>query len=305
VPALDRPEARADPGLFIEALISAEIAAEQCDLAAARQLAERALEFARQLGDDRLLSESLSTLFFAYYWSGEPGRGFPYIEESVQRARELGDDVVLGRSLMGYLLSSHSIDPSRCERLYPEAIACTERSGDRFMSYCLHNNAGCHAMDVGDVPAARAHLEQAAQAGQAVGNDSHHVPVNLGWVLRLEGDPDGARSMFEAGLRISRRSGNWSGLAYACSGLACLAVNLGDWHRAAVLHGAAQALLDRTGEGWEQSETHRRQDSLDQVRAHLGQEQFDRVYANGTTLSLEQALDTALAEHWLCAGCDR
>ena len=77
VPALERPEARADPALFIEALITAEIAAEQCDLAAARQLAERALEFARQLGDDRLLSESLSTLFFAYTWSGEPGRGFP------------------------------------------------------------------------------------------------------------------------------------------------------------------------------------------------------------------------------------
>jgi hypothetical protein len=40
------------------------------------------------------------------------------------------------------------------------------------------------------------------------------------------------------------------------------------------------------------------------VRTHLGQEQFDRVYAHGNILSLEQALDVALAEHRLCAGCD-
>lgn len=128
--------------------------------------------------------------------------------------------------------------------------------------------------------------------------------INLGLVPRLEGDPDGARSMLQAGPQISRRSGNWSGLAYACSSPACLAADLDDWHRAAMLHDAAQALLDRTGQGREQGEARLRQDCLDQVRAHLGQDQFNRVYAKGTTLSLEQALDTARTEHRLCAGCD-
>jgi hypothetical protein len=33
--------------------------------------------------------------------------------------------------------------------------------------------------------------------------------------------------------------------------------------------------------------------SLDQVRAHLGQEQFDRAYATGIALSPDQALDLA------------
>src|SRR6202030_4208739 len=117
--------ARADPGLFAAALITAEIVAERHDLAAARQWGERAVEIARQLGDDRLLTESLTSLCFAYYWSGEPDRARPVGEESVERARQLGDDFVLGRSLAGYLLSSHRIDPSRCERLYSEAIACT------------------------------------------------------------------------------------------------------------------------------------------------------------------------------------
>ena len=42
-------------------------------------------------------------------------------------------------------------------------------------------------------------------------------------VLRAEGDLDGARSAFEAALRISRRNGLNIGMAGAIAGLACLA----------------------------------------------------------------------------------
>jgi predicted ATPase/class 3 adenylate cyclase len=302
VPVLERPEARADPGLFAAALISAEIAARFTDMAVALQLGEQAVVLARQLGDDRLLIESLDALSRTYYHAGQPDRGLTLGDEAVERARQLGDDVLLGRSLSGYLVpASDSVDPARYAQLFAEAIACTERAGDRLINGQLHNNAGFYALSAGDLPAARAHLQQAAHVVQAIGASSYHVPVNLGEVLRLEGDPDGARSMFEAALRISRRNGELHGLAYATLGLACVAADLGDWHRAGELHGAAQALLDRTGQRWEQGEARQRQASLDQVRAHLGQEQFDRVYAYGTRLNLEQALDVALAEYRLCA----
>jgi tetratricopeptide (TPR) repeat protein len=194
---------------------------------------------------------------------------------------------------MAYLLPIGSIDPARCERLYREAIGCTERSGDRYVNYTLHDNAGWQALDAGDISAARAHLEQAAQVAQAIGQTSHHLPVNLGWVLRHESDPDGARSKFEEGLRLARRSGDRSGLAYASSALAYLATDLGDWHRAAELHGAAQAFLDQTAEQWEEAEARYRRESLNQLRAQLGKEQFERAYAPGTALSLEEAIDLA------------
>ena len=195
---------------------------------------------------------------------------------------------------MAYLLSSDLIDPARCGQLFAEAIACTERSGDQFMNYLLHNNAGVHALHAGDI---RRRPGSSGTGGTGPAGDrasSHHVSVNLGWVLRQEGDPDGARSMFEAGLRMSRRNGDPSGLAYASLGLACLAADRGDWHRAGELHGAAQAFLDRTGERWQEPEARYRQDSLDHVRARLGEEQFDRAYAKGMTLSLDEALDLAL-----------
>jgi hypothetical protein len=106
-------------------------------------------------------------------------------------------------------------------------------------------------------------------------------------------DPDGARSSFQAALRLSRRSGARSGIAYASLGLACLAADAGDWHRAAKLHGIAQAFLNQTGQPWEELEARYCRDSLDQVRTHLGQEQFEQARAEGMTLSSDEALNLA------------
>ena len=63
--------------------------------------------------------------------------------------------------------------------------------------------------------------------------------------------------------------------------------------RAATLHGVAQAFLDRTGEAWQDLEARYRHRSLADVRAQLGDEQFDRAYAQGRTLNLDEALQRA------------
>ena len=293
-PVLERPDARTYGRLFGLGLANAALVGRAVDLATAQRLGEQAVEFARQLHDDRVLIQSLATLCDVCYFAGEPDRGLPFGKEAVERARQLGDDVMLATSLAAYLLAGDVIDPARSERLYAEAIACTERSGHQLISSFLHNNASVHALRAGDTPAARAHLEQADKAMAAIGATSHHVLVNLGWVLRQEGDPDGARARFDAGLRLSRRDGERSGLAYCTLGLACVAADLGDPHQAAELHGVAQAFLDRTGEAWQDPEAGYRRDSLHQVRTCLGEEQCERAYAHGMTLGLGQALDLAL-----------
>jgi predicted ATPase/class 3 adenylate cyclase len=293
VPVLQRPDARADPELFGAALVTATLAAQLIDIGAARQLGEQAVELARRLGDDRLLIDSLGVQCATYLFLRQLERGFQLGQESVERARRLGDDVLLGESLMAFLMCSYALDPVGSRQLFAEAIACTGRSGDRLIIYHLHNIAGVQALHVGDIPAARAHLDAAAQAMQVIGGNSSQVLVNLGWVLRQEGEPDGAQSMFEAGLRTARRNGYRSGMAYASLGLACLAADRGDWHRAGQLHAVAQAFLDRAEELWQDLEARYRRESLDDVRARLGDEQADRAYAEGMALSLDEALDRA------------
>jgi hypothetical protein len=54
------------------------------------------------------------------------------------------------------------------------------------------------------------------------------------------------------------------------------------------------AMQDRTGIQLGKSDARHRQNSLDQARTHLGDEQLERAYAEGMALSLEEALDLAL-----------
>ena len=295
LPVLDRPEACEDPGLFCAALVTVACIAQFVELAPARRCGEQAVKLARQLHDDRLLIDALSTLCGVYFFAGEPGRGLPLCREAVERARQFGDDVLLGHSLMIFLLSNDPIEQAQTGRLLAEAIACAQRSGNQLLRLFLHNNAAVQALSAGDIPAARGHLEQAAEAAQAIGQEDPAVGANLGWVRREEGDLDGARSAFEASLRISRRNGEQPVVSCASLGLACLAADRGEWGRAAMLHGVAQAVLDRSGGPWQDLEGRYRQDSLAAVRAHLGGEQFDRAYAKGMTLSTYEGLPSHLS----------
>jgi predicted ATPase/class 3 adenylate cyclase len=294
IPVLGRPDAFADPELFGKALITGATLAQFHDVAMARRLGEQAVAFARQCAAEALLIDSLALLGCLYSFAGEPDPGIPLAEEAVQHARRLGDDVLLGWSLVAYLLLSDQLGLAGHGELFAEAVACTQRSGDQFIAGLLHNNAGAHALRAGDITAARAHLERAARAMHETGADNQFVSVNLGWVLRQEGDPHGALAIFEAGLRVSRHSGERAGIAYTSLGLACVTADLADWSRAAELHGIAQALVERTGEPWQEPEARYRLDSLGKVRTSLGEEQFERAYASGTALSLDQALDQAL-----------
>ena len=302
LPVLDRPEARADPSLFGAALVTVTGLAPLVDIAPARQYGDQAVELARQLGDDRLLADALGMLSAMHFFAGEPDRGLALGREAVDRARPLGDDVLLGRSLMIYEMSSDLIEPTQSAPLLAEAIACSERSGNQLLRSYVHNNAAAHALSAGDVPAARAHLDQAAQAARATGQESPAAAANLGWAQREEGNHDGARSSFEASLRIGRRSGEQPIMACAILGLGCLAADLGDWDRSALLHGVAQAFLDRSGEPWQDIEARYRQHNLAQVRTHLGDELLDRTYAKGMALSIDQALRTALGHTGVPSG---
>jgi hypothetical protein len=293
IPVLNQPEARADPELFGTALVVAALPARYIHITKALQLAEQAVKLARQLGTGRLLIESLAALSYAHCLAGESEQGLPPGWEAVERARQLGDDVLLGVSLVAYLQCEARVDPVHAQSLLTEAIACTQRSGDHLFAYYLNITAGVHALRAEDIPAARACLYQAAQAMQAIGDENPHLSVNMGWVLRQDNDPDGARSSFETAQRISHRKGARFSLAYATLGPACLAADMGDWHRAAVLHGTAQAFLDRTGQPWQDLEMRYRRDSLGQVRAHLGQEQYERARAEGATLSFDKTLSLA------------
>jgi len=115
--------------------------------------------------------------------------------------------------------------------------------------------------------------------------------INLGWVLRQEGDEAGAAEAFRRALRESHRVGDGPDIPYATLGLACHASDTGDWRRSALLHGFADALLESSGEPWQDPEDVYRRQSLDKARAHLDDVDFEAAYGGGTKLDLRSAID--------------
>lgn len=294
VPVLERPEARADPSLRSAALGSAAIIARGANMDLALRLGEEAMEIANHLGKDRLLIEAGHVLCCILYFAGMPDRGIAYGEAAVERARRFGDDGLLGPSLVFLAMCIDQVQPGRTEALTAEAIACVERSGDQSLAGGLYNNAGVSSLRKGDLPSARHFLQRAEEAYRAVGLHNPTPMINLGWVLRLEGDEADAADAFRRALRESRRIGNRPDIPYATLGLACHASDTGDWCRAAILHGFADAFLGSSGEPWQDPEDVFRQQSLDEVRAHLGDADFEAEYGRGTRLDLRSAIDLAL-----------
>ena len=291
VPVLRRPEAAANPALFAEALYSAACVTQDIDLTVSVQLAEQSDQLASQLDDNRLLARSRGTLAWVYRKAGEFERARLLAQESVQRAREFGDDFLLVHALTSYIAT---VDAAVAPPLFEEAIACSERAGNLLDYYYLHNNAGCNELELGDIPSARAHLEAAIRAAQGMGYRPIHATNNLGEALLADHDIDSARRAFEHAIRISRHVGAKLNIGTAILGLACLAADMGEWHRAATLHGAAKALHDQTGHRWEVFPSRQRAESLDQIGAALGDEQLERDYAQGTALSFDDAINLAL-----------
>jgi predicted ATPase/class 3 adenylate cyclase len=293
VGVLRRPDAAADPALFAEALTTAAQLTERTDPPTSLRLARQAHQVARALGDNRLLARACVRLCWAYYHLGDWERAGPLGQEAAQRARALGDDVLLGQSLCAYASVAR---PEECGPLYAEALACTERTGDLGTAAWIHTDAGFVALMLGDIPAARAHLEAAVRAAETLGAPNLIALGNLAEVQRAEHDLDGARSGFEDVVRMARRTGDKYALACALLGLGCMAADLGDWHRAAVLYGAEHTLRDQLGHGEDPFDARRRQESLDQARAALGDKQLHQAYARGKALSFDQAIGVALGE---------
>jgi len=292
LPALEQATATADPRVFAEALRTGSwLCVQADDVPSGLRLAERALQLARSLADDRLLIDCLGRVASAHYFSGAPELGLPFAREGVERARSLGDDAYLAPALQVYLRVG-GLAPDEAKRLEAEIIACTERTGDHVNNMFVHSDAAVRALLAGDLIAARAHIEEAVRVMHELGADHAILVTNQGWVLRQQKDP-AARLAFETGLQMSRRSGERAALAGAVLGLACLAADLEDWQRAAVLIGAAQALRESSGRPWGFG-AGKRDESLGLVRSALGDQEADRAYARGVALSFDQTVDLAM-----------
>ncbi len=295
VAALDQATG-ADPGLRGRVCLALAFLIREVDLAEALSYGQRARAIATESGDDELLVRALGVIAVIEFFSGDMDGGVDAGHRSVDLARSLGDDILLGESLVFVLLFRSRLGDDVYGDLLAEALDLTRRTGDLPTVATLHNNTGSQALAEGDLVAARSHLEQVQEAGRLLGDWEHPIwLVNWGWLLRKEGDLPAARARFAHGMRVARRQGDRSSMAYHCLGLALVAGETGDGNRAAVMHGIADSLLAGLNEPWQDLEARDRQASIDALRLTMGDAEYERLASAGYEMDFDAAVRFALA----------
>jgi len=302
MPVLETQAPAGQSVLLGRSLVTAAIVNRTFDLRIAMRLADWALNMAQELGDDRLFIEAAGVCCAVSYFTGDVARGLALGEAAVERARQAGDDVALCESLALLLVCRQHGDPVLSAALFSEATTYAQRMGDHTLTHMLENNAAVFELEKGDIASAREHLERATKAGAVIRLLDESVITNFAWVLRAQGDEDGARSKFHEIMQTCRRNGNRIAVAYSVLGLACLAVDNRDWLRAAALFGAADESFERNGQTCEELEARYRRAGIEKLQKRVGEESFDRAYTDGRAIGFDEMFDLALGRLQMMRG---
>nr|WP_309696654.1 tetratricopeptide repeat protein [Armatimonas sp.] len=233
------------------------LASLQGDYAAAQSLFKESLSFFREVDDKRSIAGTLNSLGNVARYEGDYAAARALIEESLSFFREVGNKVGVATTL---------------------------------------NSLGSVASKEGDYAAARGLLRESLSLYREVGNKVGVALVlnSLGYVASKEGDYAAARALYEESLSFFREVGDKRGVAEGFEGVATALRNMGEVRRAATLLAAAGALRESIGlplTGIKQVEY---DTEVAKARAQMGEEPFAAAWAQGRTLSWEQALALAL-----------
>ena len=227
------------------------------DLDAGKQMFQRMLAIARDLGDREQIAWALA--FLGYTGLGEPQAAMPLVEESLALFRELNHQPGMAQALniMGEI-ARFSGDDERAKRIYEECLVRSKQTGEtrRILFICQ----------------------------------------NLAYIALHEGDAERARDLGRQSIQLARTMNNRLELAKALAILAGAIGELGHTQHAARLLGASESALERFGAFHQLNDRPEIDAIITAVHDRLGNAAFQVAWAEGRELTLEQAVAQALDE---------
>jgi tetratricopeptide (TPR) repeat protein len=185
--------------------------------------AERAVELARAVGDDRILADAETKRALALLLSGRLEDAQRVLEEAIPLAEAAGDLDILGRMLTNVGSVYGAIGELEQGRRYAErALKVAEQSGNAAQVVFATVTLGTWCFFVGDWAQARTHLERALALARQIGAPRVVASplVLLGWLCLAEGAWDEASRYLEEGCTIADRSAGFGLLLDAHARLA-------------------------------------------------------------------------------------
>jgi predicted ATPase len=258
---------------------------------------EEGLALARWLDAPALCADLLCRLSSIRRLKGDYRSSAEMADEAVALARRSAERRELARALLHR--AYHCTDASNTAQARSDlegALSCFTGEGDQRSVAMTFAQLGVIELRAGNAHEAKVHLLGALDIASQLHDDDElpRILLNLGFAAMLQGDLVEANKDIRGALSIASRTGAQHWITYSLLGLAFCASFIDEDHRAAVLHGAADAILERIGEAHEQIGIDFRAHDHSRLRGVMG-EDFEAAYDSGRCLTQSEAVALALA----------
>ena len=257
--------------------------------------------FERLLGGpltcDQDVALSLHEHGYLIFWTGDYERSGRRFTQARVMAAELGDASIEALALAGLARVALTSDVAKAVRLLREALVITEGLPDDSdgRGSALHVLGPALQM-AGDFEGAREVIERRIALARTTGDD-FVVWVetgNLSMVERQLGNLDRAEELALQAVATDIVATRELFLAWALNGLAAVTAARGRAERAAVLLGAADALMERAGGGWPPDELEQHDQTRAALTRDLPSDQLERATVRGQGLPPDAMVNYAL-----------
>jgi tetratricopeptide (TPR) repeat protein len=275
--------------------------------AEARRYYAESLALRRELGDKVGTSVSLNDLGNVALAQGDYTAARSFHEESLAIRREVGWTAAIPSSLTNLAeVARHRGDYAAASHMLDEALALVLQFGDRSDTAQIQHCQGVLAAELRDFPRARGLLEAALAALRELGDRQGvaYILHHLGTVSQDTGEYGRAHSLYKESLEILWGMGDRRVIAENLEMLGGIAQAMADRSgaapesrvRAVRIWGAAAALREDAGVHLPVGQLARHDHHIAAARAQLDPTSWDRAWAEGRAMPLEEAIAYALAE---------
>ena len=213
--------------------------------------------------------------------------------------RHAGDSLGVGMALrqLANALGARG-EHARADEVFLESLDVLRRAGeDRFVAWTL-NDLGYSLLGQGRLAESESLLMEARGLSERQGDRATLVVVltNLAELRVRRGDPEGAAALYAEVITTYRDAAEGPRLPIPLDGLAIVAALEGRPDRAARLWGASQASLESMSAALDTVLHEERAAAIASAREALGDDEFERLFAEGQAMSLDEAIAYALED---------
>jgi len=278
--------------------IAAVLAHSQGDYATARTALEESIPLWRQLDDDAGLAGALNTFGLVLMAQGEFSTAATALDEALVLFRAIGSQPMAARALNNLAAVAADLgDDTRAEQYHLESLAIKRTLADQHGIAASLHNLGEIARRRGEPARAVPFLEESVAILQGLGlrQPAALSMHSLALAVLALGDLDRADAQLAESLHTFRELEVRSGIALCVEGFAELSLARRDHERAARLLGAAEVLREQIGAPVAPVDLPAHEQTVAAVQAALPTGAFTAAWTAGRVLSLDQAMEVALA----------